>query len=106
MLRVCRLLPPRNATGADSTTSTLAPAARALIAAHRAALPPPSTSTSHLREGSNGVIRGSVLVSPQAAVHRIHRARDVARARRGEEHREVCELAGFAVAAHRDLVLR
>ena len=45
-LRVCRLLPPRIARGACSTSSTRAPASRAVMAAHRAALPPPITSTS------------------------------------------------------------
>src|SRR6266540_771427 len=51
-LRVWRLLPPRKCFGAHSTSCTLAPARRALIAAHSAALPPPSTRTSQLREAS------------------------------------------------------
>src|SRR6218665_2988367 len=45
-LRVCAELPPRHARGADSSSSTLAPASRAISAAHRAALPPPMTRTS------------------------------------------------------------
>src|SRR5919206_3746868 len=44
--RVCRLLPPRRHCGAPSTSSTLRPASRAVIAAHRPALPPPMTRTS------------------------------------------------------------
>src|ERR1035437_6607164 len=48
-LRVWRLLPPRNCRGACSSSSTLAPASRAVMAAHSAALPPPTTSTSQVR---------------------------------------------------------
>src|SRR5919202_2676640 len=44
--RVWRLLPPRRHWGAPSTSSTLRPASRAVIAAHRPALPPPITRTS------------------------------------------------------------
>jgi hypothetical protein len=44
--RVWRLLPPRKWRGACSTINTEAPARRAEIAAHTAALPPPMTSTS------------------------------------------------------------
>src|SRR6185437_1807328 len=106
MLRVWRLLPPRKWTGADSTTSTEAPFARAVIAAQRAALPPPSTSTSRGRAGSRAVIAGSVLIAAQPAVDRIHGARDVVRPRRCEEDREVRELFGLAVAPHGNLVLR
>ena len=39
-------LPPRHSRGADSSSSTLAPASRAISAAHSAALPPPITRTS------------------------------------------------------------
>src|SRR2546429_9847948 len=39
-------LPPRQASGAFSTTSTRAPTSRAESAAHMAALPPPTTMTS------------------------------------------------------------
>ena len=46
MLRVCGELPPRQALGAASRSSTDAPASRAVRAAHNAALPPPITSTS------------------------------------------------------------
>src|ERR1700744_5140877 len=45
-LRACRALPPRRAAGACSTMRTVAPARRAAIAAHIAAQPPPTTSTS------------------------------------------------------------
>src|SRR5262245_43355172 len=40
-------LPPRQASGAFSTTSTRAPCSRADSAAHMAALPPPTTMTSY-----------------------------------------------------------
>ena len=39
-------LPPRHASGAFSSTITRAPASRADSAAHIAALPPPTTTTS------------------------------------------------------------
>src|SRR3984957_3273591 len=52
MLRGWRVFYPRENCGAPSSTSTEAPARRALIAAHNAALPPPITSTSNLRERS------------------------------------------------------
>ena len=39
-------LPPRQASGAFSSTSVRAPASRADSAAHMAALPPPTTTTS------------------------------------------------------------
>src|SRR4029453_8536651 len=45
-LRVCCELPPRHSRGEASRRSTLAPASRALSAAHSAALPPPTTRTS------------------------------------------------------------
>src|SRR5258708_26273274 len=45
-LRVCCELPPRHSRGAASSKRTLAPASRAMSAAHRAAFPPPTTSTS------------------------------------------------------------
>src|SRR5687767_15095811 len=48
----------------------------------------------------------SVLVAAQSAVDREYGAGDVAGARGSEEDREVGELLGLAVAAHRDLVLR
>src|SRR5438034_757251 len=51
-LRVCRLLPPRKCLGAHSSRRTLFPARRAVMAAHSAALPPPSTRTSYMRETS------------------------------------------------------
>src|ERR1700733_10320491 len=47
MLRVCRVLPPRKNFGGASSTTTEAPARRALMAAHKAALPPPITSVSY-----------------------------------------------------------
>src|SRR3954454_16261178 len=52
MLRVWRGVAPPKKFGAPSSTSTDAPALRALIAAHSAALPPPITSTSNFRERS------------------------------------------------------
>jgi len=45
-LRVCWELPPRHSARAASSSSTLAPASRAISAAHKAALPPPITRTS------------------------------------------------------------
>src|SRR5437870_12368249 len=51
-LRVCRLLPPRKCLGAHSSRSTVLPALRAVMAAHSAALPPPKTRTSYMRETS------------------------------------------------------
>ena len=45
-LRVCAELPPRQSRRADSSSSTRAPASRAISAAHSAALPPPMTRTS------------------------------------------------------------
>src|SRR5947209_12988770 len=52
MLRVWRLLPPRKAMGAASTTRTDRPRLRAVSAAHSAALPWPSTRRSNDREKS------------------------------------------------------
>src|SRR5829696_9136963 len=46
---VCRLFPPRKSCGADSSTSTRAPAVPAVRAAQSPALPPPITSTSTSR---------------------------------------------------------
>src|SRR5204862_3185889 len=43
-------LPPRQASGAFSSTRTRAPASRAESAAHMAALPPPTTMTSYAVE--------------------------------------------------------
>ena len=45
-LRTWRLLPPRKCFGAHSSTITRAPAWRAVNAALKPALPPPSTATS------------------------------------------------------------
>src|SRR5487761_594516 len=45
MLRVYLLLPPRSCIGARSSIVTLAPRSTAANAAHRAALPPPTTRT-------------------------------------------------------------
>jgi len=45
---VCVELPPRQSLGADSRIRTLQPASRAMRAAQRAALPPPTTKTSSL----------------------------------------------------------
>src|ERR671930_1539430 len=42
-------LPPRQASGAFSSTRTRAPCSRAESAAHSAALPPPTTMTSYAR---------------------------------------------------------
>src|SRR5690554_3913352 len=50
-LRVCMELPPRHSLGAASNSKTLAPASRAVSAAHKAALPPPITSTSYVGAG-------------------------------------------------------
>src|SRR3546814_14358987 len=47
-LRVCCEFPPRHSLGADSRIMTLAPASRAISAAHSAAFPPPITSTSSI----------------------------------------------------------
>src|SRR5688500_10637790 len=44
--RVWRLLPPRISRGAHSSTIQVAPASRAVSAAHIPALPPPTTTTS------------------------------------------------------------
>src|SRR5687768_16783572 len=44
---VYELLPPRSSCGARSSSSTLAPSSAADIAAHNAALPPPTTITSY-----------------------------------------------------------
>jgi hypothetical protein len=44
-------LPPRHSRGADSNNMTLAPASRAMSAAHKAALPPPMTKTSSAIQG-------------------------------------------------------
>src|SRR3569833_2755809 len=44
--RTCIELPPRQLCGADSRSSTDAPASRAISAAHSAAFPPPMTRTS------------------------------------------------------------
>src|SRR3954463_9246187 len=52
IFRVWRGFPPPKNFGAPSSTSTDAPARRALMAAHSAALPPPITSTSYLRAKS------------------------------------------------------
>jgi len=46
MFRVCEELPPRHSLGADSSNVTDAPDSLAINAAHKAALPPPITSTS------------------------------------------------------------
>src|SRR5206468_3647255 len=46
IFRVWRLLPPRYSTGAHSNTMTEAPDSRAARAAHKPALPPPTTATS------------------------------------------------------------
>src|ERR1700683_3877323 len=46
MLRVWRLLPPRNSIGAHSRTVTEAPHSRAVSAAQSAAFPPPAMTTS------------------------------------------------------------
>src|SRR3954471_13708641 len=54
---VKRLLPPRSSSGARSSTMTDAPAARADSAAHNAALPAPTTSTSHVR---SAILRGEM----------------------------------------------
>ena len=43
---VCRVLPPRIFSGADSNSVTAAPFSLAVMAAHSAALPPPATTTS------------------------------------------------------------
>src|SRR6516164_3095762 len=60
MSRVWRLLPPRKSLVALSSTSTRAPARRAVMAAHSPALPPPTTST------SKGRVRSAIkdLCSP------------------------------------------
>src|SRR5579871_5707833 len=49
MLRVWRLFPPRKSRGALSRTRTRAPASLARRAAHKPALPPPTTATSNSR---------------------------------------------------------
>src|SRR5690625_4562912 len=45
-LRVCCEFPPRHSLGEPSSNITFAPSSRARKAAHKAALPPPITSTS------------------------------------------------------------
>ncbi|KAG1443062.1 hypothetical protein G6F57_018222 [Rhizopus arrhizus] len=52
-LRVCCELPPRHSRGAASSSITLAPASRAIRAAHSAALPPPTTKTSTMPSSPN-----------------------------------------------------
>src|SRR5206468_2144776 len=47
----------------------------------------------------------SELVAPQPAVHGNHRAGDVARARRGEEADQVCNVLRLAVLADGNLFL-
>src|SRR6478752_6572944 len=77
-LRVCCELPPRHSRGEASSSSTLAPASRAISAAHRAALPPPMTRTStklllagawHDRGRVRGRLRAAVLVGGAAGLH-------------------------------------
>ena len=58
-LRVWRLLPPRIGAGACSSTSTEAPASRAVMAAVSAALPPPTTTMSQTFVASMGATIGS-----------------------------------------------
>src|SRR5689334_10655092 len=58
-LRVCCELPPRHSFGEASSTSTLAPASRAISAAHSAALPPPTTSTSIMGTNSTASLADS-----------------------------------------------
>src|SRR5919205_882075 len=71
MLRVWRVLPPRQNFEAISQRITLAPARAAAMAAHSAALPPPATSTSYLRERSAiagelpGAADGSISGAPE-----------------------------------------
>jgi hypothetical protein len=48
----CRLLPPLKCSGAHSRTKTDAPDSLAVMAAHKAALPPPMIKTSHSRSKS------------------------------------------------------
>src|SRR5512147_3111396 len=77
-LRTCIELPPRHARGAASSSSTLAPASRAISAAHRAALPPPITRTStklllarpgHHRGRVRRHLRVAELVGAVAGLH-------------------------------------
>src|SRR5882672_3797489 len=57
------------------------------------------------RKSKNLIDRASKLIFPQAAVHRNHRARYVARARRREEADEVGDVLRPAVLADRDFLL-
>src|SRR5688500_13764181 len=99
--------------GAKGTTKRIG------FAGQPCALAPSGTATASTASASNarrariGVfillvlsVGRLVLVAAQPAVHREHGAGDVSGARRGEEHGEVCELPGLAVAAHGNLVLR
>src|SRR5437660_1536074 len=74
-LRVCRLLPPRKCLGAHSSRSALLLARLAVMAAHSAALPPPNTKTSYIRETSIGfpfaigrIAIGSASIAANATV--------------------------------------
>ena len=77
-LRVWMELPPRHSRGDDSSTMTLAPASRAMSAALKAALPPPTINTSKLIRGTPKL----ELIATQTAVHRNHSTRDVTGQRR------------------------
>jgi hypothetical protein len=72
-LRVCCELPPRHSRGAASSSRTLAPASRAISAAHRAALPPPITSSPATSPSAHG--GAGLHGSAEAGVHRVHQDR-------------------------------
>src|SRR5690606_9430491 len=87
ILRTCAELPPRQARGAASSSSTLAPASRAIRAAHRAALPPPITRTS--TTGS----MGSALAGAAPLLVHLQQGDDVLAAQ-ALGHGQGVELAG------------
>src|SRR5882672_8138100 len=66
---VKRLLPPDSSSGAASNIRTDAPASRAAKAAQNAALPPPTTMTSHsFMESTAGPSRPPMRLRPTARI--------------------------------------
>src|SRR5688572_9951377 len=120
MLRVCRLLPPRKWTGADSSTRTESPWPRAVRAAHNAALPPPSINRSKSREKSMAsgtyTLTGyrTTLSSEEANMHHIARiclaaalaAAGIASAQQNFPTRPVTLTVGFAPGGGTDTAAR
>src|SRR4051812_674073 len=86
-LRVCWELPPRHSRGAASSTSTLAPASRAINAAHNAALPPPTTRTSTIGRQAyrRTVSMPTGSAGRMALLVRLHRADGTAHGREQQQ---------------------